>query len=365
MASTVNSKHSAAAPPVAGAYPIGADTRTAVWDAHAWTGKWHADTAIEPLPPWHHRFLAFLHHAWFWYLAAGSVLTVISGVVTATTGQKYFAFTSLVGLAVFMVGAYLLVDGHERFGQLPHLRALIVWGFVAGAVSLVLAEYTEPVLEPKLGLPFAADLWLSGPIEETSKLLVPFLLLMFGSKAFKDPRAGLLLVLMSGMVFGAVEAMGYIGDPKGWLPLEMSIVRPVSELLHPFLTAFAASVIWLAAWRAGRAVTAIGAGAWMVAMAVHSFHDGIASAGQTGTHDTGLTTVTTAGEAVVGSLFSFAFSLLITILLFLLLRHSARELVPPDAIEHNPPHWRPQIKQWGLPKAEQHKVTKTAKHPAA
>ena len=26
-----------------------------------------------------------------------------------------------------------------------------------------------------------------------------------------------------------------------------------------------------------------------------------------------------------------------------------------------PPHWRPQIKQWGLPKAEQHKVTKTAK----
>ena len=119
MASTVNSKHSAAAPPVAGAYPIGADTRTAVWDAHAWTGKWDADTAIEPLPPWHHRFLAFLHHAWFWYLVAGSVLTVISGVVTATTGQKYFAFTSLVGLAVFMVG---LPRRHRQRGTDWHAR---------------------------------------------------------------------------------------------------------------------------------------------------------------------------------------------------------------------------------------------------
>jgi RsiW-degrading membrane proteinase PrsW (M82 family) len=298
-------------------------------------------------------------------MVAGSALTVISGVITAATGQKYFSFTSLVGLAVFMVGAYLLVDGHERFGQLPHLRNLLIWGFVAGMVAIVLAEVVEPVLEPKLGLPFAADLWLSGPIEETCKLLVPFLLLAFGSKAFKDPRAGLLLVLMSGMVFGAVEGMGYIGDPKGWLPLEMSIVRPVSELLQPFLTAFAAGVIWLAAWRTGRAVTAIGAGAWVVAMAVHSFHDGIGSAGQTSTHDTGLTTVASVGDALVGSIYTFLFSLLITVLLFLLLRHSARELVPPNAIEDNAPHWRPQIKQWGLPKAEHHKVTKADKQPAA
>jgi len=42
-------------------------------------------------------------------------------------------------------------------------------------VAVGLATGIEGNLEPDLKVPFAADLWASGVIEETSKILVPVL----------------------------------------------------------------------------------------------------------------------------------------------------------------------------------------------
>lgn len=96
MATTMDSPQASAASPGAGTYPIGRAVLTADWDGHAWTGQWHHDDSIAPPAAWQHRLLAFLRHGWFWYMVAGSALTVISGVITAATGQKYFSFHSPV-----------------------------------------------------------------------------------------------------------------------------------------------------------------------------------------------------------------------------------------------------------------------------
>ncbi len=156
------------------------------------------------------------------------------------------------------------------------------------------------------------------------------------------------MVMFSGIVFGAVEAAEYTSTPEGkWLPVAMAMQRPVGELLHPFLTAFAAAVIWLAAWRSGKAFTKAGLLAWVIAMAVHSIHDGLLSPFVHGDQNT-QPAVPTAVDAIAEGFVLSLLGLLWTVLIYLLLRHSARELVPPDSVATNAPHWRPAIKQWGV-----------------
>lgn len=43
------------------------------------------------------------------------------------------------------------------------------------------------------------------------------------------------------------------------------------------------------------------------------------------------------------------FSIGVAVISFLILRHFLRELVPPTAVAANSPHWRPQLKWWGVP----------------
>ncbi len=40
------------------------------------------------------------------------------------------------------------------------------------------------------------------------------------------------------------------------------------------------------------------------------------------------------------------------VLMYLLTRHTGRELAPPAALPDNPAHWRPQLKRWGVPSGE-------------
>ncbi|HQZ86172.1 MAG TPA: hypothetical protein PLB21_11175, partial [Actinomycetota bacterium] len=56
-------------------------------------------------------------------------------------------------------------------------------------------------------------------------------------------------------------------------------------------------------------------------------------------------------EALMLGVGTAALALVWAILLYLLQRHSARELSPPDAVASNSPHWRPQLKRWGRPRA--------------
>jgi hypothetical protein len=131
----------------------------------------------------------------------------------------------------------------------------------------------------------------------------------------------------------------------------MGLTRPVSELGHPFWTSLAGALIWLGAWRREKLVTAVGLVGYAAAMAQHSIHDGLPAMTSRGpvsnASDYPEWTSALTGQAV----FLFFFSLLWAVIAYLILRHAARELVPPTAIAGNTRHWRPQMKPWGLPKA--------------
>lgn len=350
VVSATQEKTASTGAPAAGWYPTGKSGALAQWNGQAWTGETRQDDAVAEMGKWHHRPLAFLGHRWFWFMVIGNALIVAVAVATRSTDLPLVKWVLVIAaMAVFMSGVVYLLDRHQRFGQLTGLHTLVVWGIVSGAVASALAVLLENRLEPWLKVPVQGDLWLAGPIEETAKLAVPVLLLAFGGKVFKDPRAGLFLVMMSGIVFGAFEAALYTTQGKEWTPLEMAIGRPVTELLHPFLTATAAAVIWLAASRSGRTITVAGLVAWVGAMAVHSVHDGLSSFAVHGDHLT-LPTATSARDAVAAGLGALVVGLVWTVIVYLMLRHTSRELVPPDAVPDNAPHWRPAIKGWGLRK---------------
>jgi hypothetical protein len=285
---------------------------------------------------------------WLWVMLAGQALCILSALLAAATGVNALAWTSIVGFAVFMTGSVLLVDWRVQFHELPGLRRLVGLGIAAGIVASAVSIPIE--LAAVHGLGIGPVLWLSGPIEETAKLLVPIALLAWGVKALREPKAGLFVVVVSAATFGAIE--GAVWESRRsdiWLHLEMAIVRPGAELIHPFLTGFAAAVIWLAARRAGRVVTRSGVLAFALIVVVHSVHDGIATLLLLRKGERiGTPSVYSPGVAITRGVASWLVLFLQAVAVYVLLRHAARELVGPTHLATSPPQWRPRIKPWGL-----------------
>jgi hypothetical protein len=329
----------------AGTYPL--DHVSARWDGHAWDGSSSDELSIDPAPVWQRRPLPFLGKRWFWLMVLGALLVFLPAWLASGTDNRPLAVATLIGFALFLSGSVLIVGQHVRFDELASLRSLIAWGIASGVVGFALASTLESGVEPRL-TSFGVELWLAGPVEETAKLLVPVALLVFGGARFADPRGGLLLGLISGAVFGALEGVLYVaGNASGYGIAYYGLVRPTAELMHPWLTGFAAAVIWLAAWRAGRTFTVAGVIAWLAAVALHSLHDGIVTLGSTASPaDLSFSELTPSLLAEAAAL--NAYNIIWAVILFLVCRHAARELVPPDAVSENPPHWRPQLKQWGV-----------------
>lgn len=129
-------------------------------------------------------------------------------------------------------------------------------------------------------------------------------------------------------------------------------MRPISELGHPIWTGTAGALIWFGAWRGKKVFTAVGVVGWVIAMAQHSLHDGMATLSH------GPVTNVSDYPSLTSGLWTDAAGLLVLSLVwavigYYILRHAARELVPPQAVAGNAKHWRPQIKAWGLPKEHQ------------
>ena len=328
-------------------YPFGLENTTAGWDGHAWDGQPVESPGTPAIPLPKHGFLPFLRHPWFGLMVAGQLLVLVPAYLASDSGSRAMALLSIVGFTVFMTGAVVIFVPHLRFDALPDFRRLLAWGVVAGTVAVLLAHTIEEYVLPKM-VSFKGELWLAGPVEETSKLLVPVLLLAFGSAVYKDPRAGFLLTVVSGATFGALEGVFYtawLGE--GWGAFFMGLVRPISELGHPFWTGVAGAMIWLGAWRRQRVLTVIGLAGYVIAMAQHSIHDGIATFSKGTPNNSASFSALTSG-LVTEAVGLGVFALIWAVIAYLILRHAARELVPPQAIAGNHKHWRPQLKAWGL-----------------
>ncbi len=160
--------------------------------------------------------------------------------------------------------------------------------------------------------------------------------------------AGFYLVVVSGATTGAVEGVEWEARAHHtWFHLQLALVRPAAELPHVFVTGFAGAVIWLAAWRRGRAMTWAGTAAFAIAVGLHSLHDGFITLFGVSPQPAPSSIAQTAGQAIGKGLAGGLFALGIGIASFLLGRHGARELSPPGAVAAAPPPWRPQIKTWG------------------
>ncbi len=317
----------------------------AEWDGTAWTGNTHY-TATAPELPGPPPPFAFLRQSWLWWMVVGQVLVIVPGVVSGDTGSGAWSWASIVGYSAFMIGTVQVMVRYLAIDRLLRLRGLTAIGIGCGLVGFGIAFGLETLTVHAFG--DVTTLWLTGPIEEGAKLLVPFLLLAFGSARFKDPLAGLYLVLVSGATTGAVEGTEWQARTGyTWFHLQLALVRPAAELPHVFVTGFAGAVIWLAAWRAGRAVTKAGTVAVLIAMAIHSVHDGFITLFGVSPSPSPASIAQSLGQAVRLGISGAVFATGIGIACFLLGRHAARELTRPSAVGSCPPPWRPQIKTWG------------------
>jgi len=317
----------------------------AEWDGTAWTGSTHNATGAPELagPP---RPFALLHQSWVWWMLVGQALVIPPAVASGVTGSALWSWLSAVGYVAMLIGAVQVMIRYLPVGRLAGLRSLTLIGIGGGVLGFAIAVGLELVVKDHFGL--TAVLWSTGPIEEGAKLLVPLGLLAFGSSRFKDPVAGLYLVLVSGATTGAIEGVEWESRAHHvWLHLQLALVRPAAELPHVFVTGFAGAVIWLAAWRQGRAVTWTGATAFAIAVGLHSLHDGFITLFGVDPQPRPSAIAQTAGGAVGKGLAGASFAVGISIAAFLLGRHGARELSPPGSVAATPPPWRPQIKSWG------------------
>jgi len=238
----------------------------------AWTGTTHAAVAGPVLPGPPHGF-AFVRQRWFRWVVLGQALTVLPAILSGTTGGAWWSWISVLGYLAFMAGSVMVVTRYLELDRIAGRRALTWIGIGSGVVAFGVGFGLETLVDHVAG--WSTTLWLTGPIEEGGKLLVPLLLLAFGAPVFKIPWVGLYLVLVSGATVGVLEGAEYEARPEfAWAHLQMAMVRPSAELLHVFVTGFAAAVIWLAAWRRRRTVTGAGIVAFLIAAGIHSLHDG-------------------------------------------------------------------------------------------
>ncbi len=317
----------------------------AEWDGTAWTGSTH-EAAVAPELPGPPRPFAFLRQSWPWWMLMGQLLVVVPGIVSGYTGSGLWSWTSLVGYTAFMVGTVEVVVRYLPMRRLERLRGLTAIGVGCGLVGFAIAFGLESLTVHAFG--DVTTLWLTGPIEEGGKLLVPFLLLAFGSARFKDPLVGLYLVLVSGATTGAVEGTEWQARAHHhWYHLQLALIRPAAELPHVFVTGFAGAVIWLAAWRSHRAVTGAGTLAFLIAVGIHSLHDGFITLFGVAPQPSPSSIAHSIGQAFATGTAGAFFATGIGIASFLLGRHAIRELTTPSAVATCPPPWRPQIKTWG------------------
>jgi hypothetical protein len=318
------------AAPAAGYYPVPTrarhgDVAEREWDGDAWRDATRPAPEGTSLPGYRRHFFGFLRGSGWKLLLLFLVSTGIASALwridpdrgSISGGQLALPLFALLGAVAVMLALIALFDHRIRFAQIADRRAIVTWGIVAGVVGVGVALLLELGLPKLVGSDPDAAGWpaLAGPAEEGGKLLVPILLWFSGR--FRNPRQGLLLVLVSGATFGIIESTEYAFSPDKWEP-----ARPFAEVMHPLFAGFTASVAWRHAWGRASWFTLAGVGAWLLAMAMHSVND--------------LCALDLRDVKATG-----AVTPLIILTAYLLLKHSSRQLVPPDMVGKVSRRWRP------------------------
>lgn len=330
--------------PDPGFYPVPDHHRKHVverkWDGEVWTDEVRAAPEGATLSHYKRHFFRFLHHGgwklwlvWLVFTIGATALWADDRKADVVSGIQIL-MVPLAAAATFLVMVAFLRFMIRRVGfdriDADTRRSIIKWGIISAVIGFALAYAVEVFLPKAFGDNIKDDpTWslLAGPAEETAKLLVPVILWIKGR--FRLPREGYLLVLICSVAVGVIEGTEYAVQPEEWSP-----GRTVLEIMHPLLTGFVAAVAWQAAWHRKSIFTGAAIGAWVIAMAAHSTNDVLV-----------LSHHTPGAVAKVTNVVSIA----VVVLMYLLQRHSARQMVPPDLVDPNPPRWRPNAPKHAQP----------------
>jgi len=215
--------------------------------------------------------------AWLLVLLGGvAAYLIVLRTLVATQNPLYVPSLLLLGSAV--VPAAVLVYAASGPGRAPVSAGLIaaVAG-IGGVIGTVAAGTLEYDTLQRLG---AVPMIMVGLIEESAKIVVPVIILIF-ARRLRDPAAGVIIGIASGMGFATLETMGY-----GFSALlqSRSIADLDQTLLLRALLAPAGHVAWTgvttaALWRIpsarrrGRAVGLFVA-AFATSVGLHALWDG-------------------------------------------------------------------------------------------
>jgi hypothetical protein len=331
LATTDPRADGAVALPAPGRYPVpGHHHKTVVeraWDGDVWLAESGPAPAGTRLPHYRRHLFGFLRgQGWKLTLALIVCIGIAVGVwahdrhASVVSGiQLLLPVFALSATATVMLSILYFLNKRIGFDRIApaRRREIVRWGIASAVIGFGLAFGVEVGLPALLGSSVKDHGWsaLAGPAEETSKLLVPVILWTRGR--FRVPREGYLLVLVCACGFGVIECCEYAFGPDNFQP-----ARIFFEGLHPMLTGFVAAVAWQAAYRGRTIFTGAALGAWALAMLAHSTNDFI---------------VLDKSEVKLLS----GISVFVFIAMYLLQKHSARQMVPPDKVGEVSPRWRP------------------------
>jgi protease PrsW len=217
-------------------------------------------------------------HSWLAVLVLGVGLFVADEqALVSTSNPNFLPSILLLGAAVVPVAFVVYLYGRRLDYDIPTGP---VWAtaLLAGALGTAVAGFLEFQTLHRLGvLPMTAV----GAIEETAKLLVPAVVLLW--MRYRIPADGLLLGVAAGAGFAAFETMGYafvaLLQSQGSLPAVTTLLLTrglLSPAGHMAWSGVAAAALWSAAcsgWT--RAAVMKFLGALVAVVALHTAWDSI------------------------------------------------------------------------------------------
>lgn len=219
--------------------------------------------------------------AWLIVLVGGiAAYLIILRTLVATQNPLYVPSLLLLGSAV--VPASVLVyaaSGHQRGPVGAGLVAAVAGiGGIFGTVAAGTLEYDTL---QRLG---AVPMVVVGLIEESAKLVVPLVILIFVRRLRKVPAAGVVIGVASGMGFATLETMGYgfsaLLQSRSIADLDQTLLLRglLSPAGHVAWTGITTAALWRipTASRRGRAVLLL-LGAFVGSVVLHALWDGTSS----------------------------------------------------------------------------------------
>ncbi|HEY5980207.1 MAG TPA: PrsW family intramembrane metalloprotease [Microlunatus sp.] len=214
--------------------------------------------------------------AWLLVLVGGvAAYLIVLRTLIATQNPLYVPSLLLLGSAI--VPASVLVYAASGPRRAPVGTGLIAAvAAIGGVIGTVAAGTLEYDTLQRLG---TVPMIMVGLIEESAKLVVPVIILIFARR--RDPAAGVIIGIASGMGFATLETMGYgfsaLLETRSIADLDQTLLLRglLSPAGHVAWTGVTTAALWRipTAQRRGRAVGLFVA-AFAASVALHALWDG-------------------------------------------------------------------------------------------